>query len=280
MMERLRALSPPWRYTLYLAGALTLFFLAAGVGAAAAVVAYWQAGEATIGSAETSSFETSSAKAGKPEGTGEETTGTTRASEDTAIDPSGEAENANEKEGNKASFIHRATDANSRGDYTVFSDPSIDEDPNAVVLVSLTSDRGSSGDASYEHNVGVWYAGTVRRWAIFNQDLAPVPPGSAFEVIVPPDSAGFVHEAGVLNTAGHYTYLDNRLTNGRPDAVLDVTQNWNPGGGRGVYNDHTVGTQYDAKLEKWAIYNRDGAPMPEGAAFNVAVSAGEGEATR
>ena len=26
---------------------------------------------------------------------------------------------------------------------------------------------------------------------------------------------------------------------------------------------------YDAKLQKWAIYNRDGAPMPEGAAFNV-----------
>ena len=279
MMERLGALSPPLRYTLYLAGALMLFFLAVGVGAAAAVVADWQAGEATIGSAESNSFEASSAEAGKPEGTGEETTGATQASEDTAVDPSGDSENSNEG-GNKASFAHRATDENSRGDYTVISDPSLDGHPNAIVLVSPASDRSSSGDASYEHNIGVWYAGAIRRWAIFNQDLAAVPPGSAFEVLVPQASETFVHEAGILNTAGHYTYLDNRQTNGRPDAILTVTQNWNPGGGSGVYNDHAVGTQYDAQLEKWAVYNQDGAPMPTGAAFNVAVSAGGDQGAR
>ena len=53
---------------------------------------------------------------------------------------------------------------------------------------------------------------------------------------------------------------------------MSVTQNWNPGGGPGVYNDHPVGLLYDEDVQKWAIENRDGARMPDGAAFNVAVS--------
>jgi hypothetical protein len=53
---------------------------------------------------------------------------------------------------------------------------------------------------------------------------------------------------------------------------VSVTQNWNPGGGRGVYNNHPVGVLYDEGVEKWAVYNRGGAPMPDGAAFNIAVS--------
>jgi hypothetical protein len=99
-------------------------------------------------------------------------------------------------------------------------------------------------------------------------------------VEVPQASAKFVHYAGLVNTAGNYTYLDNELTNGEPEAVLSVTQNWNPGGGRGVYNNHPVGTVYDAKVKKWAVYNRDGAPIPKGAAFNIAVSAGADEPSR
>ena len=101
-----------------------------------------------------------------------------------------------------------------------------------------------------------------------------MPAGATFEVVVPRANVKFVHRARLVNTAGNYTYLDDRLTNGEPDAVLSVTQNWNPGGGRGVYNDHPVDTVYDAQVERWAIYNRDNVSIPKGAAFNVAVSAG------
>jgi len=80
------------------------------------------------------------------------------------------------------------------------------------------------------------------------------------------------HRAELVDTVGNATYLDDPLTNGRPGAVVSVTQNWNPGGGAGVFNDHPVGVFYDEDVDKWAIYNRDGAPMPAGAAFNVAVS--------
>jgi hypothetical protein len=33
-----------------------------------------------------------------------------------------------------------------------------------------------------------------------------------------------------------------------------------------------VSVFYDEDVQKWAVYNRDGAPIKEGAAFNVAVS--------
>ena len=50
------------------------------------------------------------------------------------------------------------------------------------------------------------------------------------------------------NTNSNTTYLDNPLTNGEPDAVLSVTQDWNPGGGRGVYNDHPISVLYDQDI--------------------------------
>ena len=266
MIERFRALSVPSRYVVYAIGLLLVLSVAVGMGAATAFVVGGQLGATTTGSAKSGSAEGRSAETGKSE-----TSGTTQTSEGTTTERPG---SESPGKGRGISFVHRATDGNSRGDYTVISDPSIDGQPNAIVLASLAPTQIGSGAAAYDHNIGVWYAGGVGRWAIFNQDLAPVPAGTTFEVEVPPASTKFVHEADLLNTAGNYTYLDDRLTNGKPDAALSVTQNWNPGGGRGVYNDHPVGTTYDTKVEKWAVFNEDGKSMPEGAAFNVAVSAG------
>ncbi len=141
-----------------------------------------------------------------------------------------------------------------------------------MVLAVPSPGRGEQAGAVYGHNIGVWYEPTKERWAVFNQDLTAVPAGSAFEVVVPPADRGFVHRAALLNTVGNATYLDNPLTNGEPGAEVSVTQNWNPGGGNGVYNDHPVGVLWDEDVGKWLVYNEDGARMPEGAAFNVAVS--------
>jgi hypothetical protein len=263
MIERLRVLSPLSRYLIYVAGVLVVFVVAVGVGATAAVVVGWQSGRVTTGPANTSALE----------GSKLETTIAVNASEDKATEPPSDSQYSNDT-ANKASFVHRATDQNSRGDYTYIGDPSINGDPNAIIIVSPTTDQENLGSASYDHNIGVWYEGGARKWAIFNQDREAVPAGATFEVVVPRASAKFVHHARLLNTAGNNTYLNDRLTNGEPDAVLSVTQNWNPGGGRGVYNDHPVDTVYDAQVERWAIYNRDNVSIPNGAAFNVAVSAG------
>jgi len=211
-------------------------------------------------SSSASAFEATMPEGTTPEGTAPEQT---TATGDVPSDESGAEETA---------FAHTATDENSRGDYTYLSDPAIDGDPGAVVMVSVSADRGSDGGATYGHNIGVWYEAGAQKWAIFNQDRSAVPAGAAFRVVLPPAPESFVHRAELDNTVGNATYLDDPLTDGKADAVVSVTQNWNPGGGTGIYNDHPVGVFYDEDVQKWSVYNRDGAPMPEGAAFNVAVS--------
>ena len=172
--------------------------------------------------------------------------------------------NPDENAGEEAAFVHAATDENSRGDYTYLDHPRINGDPGAVVL--------AEPPGPYGHNIGVWYEPTKERWAVFNQDLAAVPAGAAFEVAIPPADRAFVHRAGPDDTVGNATYLDDPLLNGEPGAEVSVNQNWNPGGGNGVYNDRPVGVLYDGDVGRWLVYNEDDAPMPEGAAFNVAAS--------
>jgi len=111
-------------------------------------------------------------------------------------------------------------------------------------------------------------AATVKEKVENSDDVSPSSgaadrPGSAF-----------VHRATPGNVSDNSTYVDDPRTNGRPGAVVSVTQNWNPGGKGGTYNDHQVGVWYDASAGKWAIFNQDRAAMPEGAAFNVTVSDG------
>jgi len=269
-MGRLRGLSPPLRYLAYVAVALLVLLVAAGVGATAGIVFGGRPEWLTSGSGATES--TMSAK-----------TGEAATSKSAAVESPADAQYANSAEAtnqgqnanapaNKRVFTHTATGANSRGDYTYVSHLAIDGDPNAVVLVAESTDRKNARGSSYDRNIGVWYEGAnEKKWAIFNQDRAAIPAGRTFEVIIPQASETLVHYAMLDNTVGNRTYLDNPLTNGEPDALLTVTQNWNPGGGRGVYNNHPIGVLYDADIRKWAIYNRHGAPMPDGAAFNLAV---------
>jgi hypothetical protein len=137
-----------------------------------------------------------------------------------------------------------------------------------------TKNSGPSGSeeeaSTSDHNIGVWYDAEAQRWTIFNQDLAPMPQGTSFDVHVLSDEAAFVHRATPENTVEDGTYLNNPLTNASPDAP-SVTQNWNPVGVGGTYNDHPIGVRYDADVQQWVIFNEDGEAMPEGAAFNVTI---------
>ena len=295
-MERLRGPSPPLRYLAYVGGALLVLLVAVGVGATAGLVFGGRPEWLTSGSGDTEgTMSAKTGEAGTSKGAAVETPGDAHVANCGEAATPGDAQYANSEEAttpgdvqyansgetnpdqnsnaNSTVFTHTATDANSRDYYTYISDPAIDGDPNAVVLVAPSPDGGNARGASYDHNIGVWYEGAnEKKWAIFNQDRAAIPAGRTFEVIIPPASETFVHYAKLDNTEGNSTYLDSPLTNGEPDALLTVTQNWNPGGGRGVYNDHPIDVLYEADIRKWAICNRGGAPMAGGAAFNVAVS--------
>ena len=257
----------PVKVLVYAALAALAFVLAAGVGAVGALALRADIAGLLEGDRARPTDEQSVAGSGVASGAADPKT----ADEGTASGAAQGTEGA-EPVGEEATFVHAATDGNSRGDYTYLAHPRIDGDPDAVVLAVPSPGRGEQAGVAYGHNIGVWYEPTKERWAIFNQDLTAVPAGSAFEVVVPPADRGFVHRAALPNTVGNATYLDNPLINGEPGAEVSVTQNWNPGGGDGVYNDHPVGVLYDEDVGEWLVYNEDDSRMPEGAAFNVAVS--------
>jgi hypothetical protein len=82
----------------------------------------------------------------------------------------------------------------------------------------------------------------------------------------------FVHIARAANTIGNRTYIDHPLTNDNPNAIVFVTQNYNPGGVGDQYNDQPIGVLYSSAAQKWAVFNQDTtADMPVDAAFNVIV---------
>jgi hypothetical protein len=180
------------------------------------------------------------------------------------------------EQGTRTAFVHRSAPDNIVRNSTYIDHPATNENPEAILLV--TQSRKSEDGVTNAHPIGVWYdAYRGGRWAVFNQDLAPIPEDVEFNVVVEEADKGggsgaVIHRAGPANTVDNATYLEHPATNGNPEAVLSVTQNWNPGGGSGLYNVHPVGTRYDASEERWAIVNQDLAPIPRDAAFNVIVS--------
>jgi hypothetical protein len=170
-------------------------------------------------------------------------------------------------------FVHKATAGNSSANSTFIEHPLTDNDPDAIIFVTQNWNPGGVGGTYNSHPVGVWYSDLGGQWAIFNEDNVNMPVGASFNALVPiSDTNVFVHEATVGNSSGNSTYLDHPLLNGRPDAKILITQNWNPGGGLGgTYNAHSVGMWYSVAAGRWAVFNEDGAAMPAGAAFNVLV---------
>jgi len=168
-------------------------------------------------------------------------------------------------------FVHVATSANIAKDSTVIDHPLTNGNPNAIIIVTPNWNPGGVGGTYDNHPIGVYY-NIESQWAIFNQDLAPMPVGAAFNVIIlTTGTKVFVHTASAGNSAGDHTEIDNPLTNGKPNALVFVTPNWNPGGVGGTYDNHSIGVYYNAG--KWAIFNQDGVAIPVGAAFNVFVPA-------
>jgi Tol biopolymer transport system component len=85
------------------------------------------------------------------------------------------------------------------------------------------------------------------------------------------DAKAFLHVATAGNTSGGSTTIEDVFVNARPDLILIVTPNWNPGGaGSGVYNNSPIAVLYNERTTRWAIFNLDmRVPISVGAAFNI-----------
>jgi hypothetical protein len=80
------------------------------------------------------------------------------------------------------------------------------------------------------------------------------------------NTTAFIWTATSANSGADTTTIYNPMTNGNPNLILIVTQNWSP---NAVYNPHPVGVYYTGS--NWAIFNEDQAAMTLNASFNVLV---------
>jgi hypothetical protein len=170
-------------------------------------------------------------------------------------------------------FVHIATAANIYASYTTIIDnPLTNGNPNAIILVTPNDNPGNVGGINDPHPIGVIYSNG--KWAIYNQDIAAMPIGAAFNVIIPTAGAGvFVQNTTVAGTS---TDIDSVLTDSHPNAIVLVTPNYNPGGACGcVSANFHIGVEYSSN--KWRIFTQDGSLMPLNGAFNVFIlPAGKG----
>ena len=161
--------------------------------------------------------------------------------------------------------LHTATASNIISNWTVIDNPSLNGNPNAIFFITQNWNPPGGGGIYNNSPIGVWYDGS--NWAIFNEDLAGMPQGAAFNIFIHAGNDDFVHIATTSNIVSKWTVIDNPSLNGNPNAIFFITQNWNPPGGGGIYNNSPTGVWYDGS--NWAIFNQNGDPMPEGAAFNI-----------
>lgn len=95
------------------------------------------------------------------------------------------------KEAGKNTFVHRASSANTDGENTYIDHPSANAAPDAVLLITPNWNPGGGGPGTYnDHPVGVWYDTSREKWAIRNEDLAPLPVRAAFDVSIRSTVAG------------------------------------------------------------------------------------------
>jgi hypothetical protein len=171
-------------------------------------------------------------------------------------------------------FVVEGSNSTSSGDTMYINNGATNNQPNDLLFVTPNYNPHGVCPCAYDANpIGVWYSTYYHQWAVFNENLTTMASNESFNILAVPKSSTsvFVHKNTTANDISDYSLINNSKTNNNPNAQIQVTQNWNPGGASGVYNNHVVGVWYDAGAKKWAIFNEDGATMQAGASFNVMV---------
>ena len=140
-------------------------------------------------------------------------------------------------------------------------------DPSKTAIKGLGGNFGVVGDTLSPTGVGVLAA---------NSGAAG---GAALEIsggikVSGASKPAFIHVTTAANKpilSDNVTCIDNVLTNGKPNAIVIITQNWGAGF---TFNNSSVGVYYKttgALSNQWCIFNQGMNAMPINATFNVLV---------
>ncbi len=84
---------------------------------------------------------------------------------------------------NYSTLVQIATVANISNNTTRIDHPDLNNNPNAIVFATQVWNPGGTGTGIYNnHNIGVYYTGS--KWAVYNEDLAAMPVGCGFNLLI------------------------------------------------------------------------------------------------
>lgn len=167
-------------------------------------------------------------------------------------------------------FVAKAPSSSSSFDYFEINNTTANGNPNALVFVTPNWNPNGATGVYDNHAIGVYYR-PDGRWAIFHQDTTPYTPNAAYNVMVLTSDGTnhFVQHACSASCVGDWIGIGSSASNGRSNAVVIVTANWNPGGSGGVYDNHNVGVYYGSN--QWRIFHQDTTAYTPNSAYNVVI---------
>jgi hypothetical protein len=172
-------------------------------------------------------------------------------------------------------FVQTATPGNTGGgDFTTLNSKLTNGKPGAQMIVTPNYDPGGTNGAVDNHTIGLFFESN--KWNVFNEDLAGMPLGVHFNVMIGATKSNggqmVLQTATNSNISGDSTIIFNPQSTGNPNAVVFDTPNWNPGGLGGTSDTAATGVlYYQSPTDDAAVFNEDGSSMPVNAAFNVLI---------
>ena len=164
-------------------------------------------------------------------------------------------------------FTHTATSETIQNGYTYLNHPMLNDNANAKIILTHNWNPGGVGGVLNNKRSGVYYNGSLGKWAIYNEDLSAVIPNSSYNVYINFDDDVIVVASSTVDPPSSILEFDHPLVIGNPDAMLGVQTYWNP---NETTNNHTYGVEYDG--DSWFIYNEGLTGIPPGAAFFVLIN--------
>jgi hypothetical protein len=176
-------------------------------------------------------------------------------------------------------FVQTATSSNLVDGFTTeINNAATNGNPNAILFVTpVFNSGGVCGCVAFADPVAVYYLPGDQKWGIVDASITNnIPVGAEFNVLVVQKSGKsvFTATANSTNISGNGFTLSKSSTVGKGAALLQVTQNYTPGGHQvPSVNAHSAGVVYGSGQNGnlWDIQNLDNAAMPSGAAYNVMV---------
>src|SRR5690606_15839886 len=135
-------------------------------------------------------------------------------------------------------FTFTATDENISFNAAVIDHPYLNNNPDAILVVSHLWNIPGEGGVYNTKATGVFYSTDLNKWVIYNLDSDTFSPGTSFFIYIPEPAYGAVH---TVASAGSYSILDYAGINGDDEACVVVSPNFSSVVG---YVNENVGLWY------------------------------------